>query len=107
MGFDRFKQSTSAAAATVSSPVSQMAAKIRFSQLMLRDQLLALLLTPFFLVAAIGFAKVIHEVILEFLPDAVASIQAVIFLSGTTLVIGTLTATFFWVKTGGFGLFAN
>lgn len=90
---ERFKKSPSAVS------ISDLMAR--------RDQLLALLLTPFFLVAAIGLAKVIHITILEFLPDAVGSIGAVVFLAGTVLVIGTLAATFFWVKTGGFGLFAD
>lgn len=72
-----------------------------------RDQILAAVLLPFFIVAAMGFAVVIHEVLLEFLPDAAASISAVIFLSGIVLVIAVVVASFLWVNTGGFGIFAN
>jgi hypothetical protein len=70
-----------------------------------RDQLLAVLVLPFFIVAVFAFARVVHEIILEALPDAVGNIGAVVFLSGTVLVVASVAATFTWVKTGGFGLF--
>lgn len=72
-----------------------------------RDQLLAALCVPFFIVAVMGFAEVINEVIRDFLPDDLGGLSFITFLLGTLLVIGTMVITVAWVKTGGFGLFAQ
>lgn len=72
-----------------------------------RDQLLAALCVPFFIVAIMGAAEVLNEVILDFLPDDLGPLAFVTFLLGTGLVIAVMVTTVAWVKTGGFGLFAH
>lgn len=70
-----------------------------------RDQLLAALLLPFFIVAAMAVAVVAKDVLIGMVPEGIPSLAAITFLLGFGLALGTFGAIFAWVKTGGFGLF--
>lgn len=69
-------------------------------------QWLAVVLLPVFLIAAFAVAVALREVVNSFLPDAIDSISAVGLFIGALLLIGVFAMAFFWVRTGGFGLFA-
>jgi hypothetical protein len=70
-----------------------------------RDQLLAALLLPFFIVTAMAMSRVLKEILIEFVPADGAGMDLVLFLLGSGLVIATFASAFWWVKTGGWGLF--
>ena len=70
-----------------------------------RDQLLAAMLLPFFLVVAMAVSVVVKDVLLGLVPAGVSSVEPIMFLLGFVLVVATFAAAFAWVKTGGFGLF--
>ena len=71
-----------------------------------RDQILACVTAPFFVVAAGMVAQVAHEIMLSLLPDVLGGLVFVQFLLGMGLVIGTIAVCFAWIKTGGFHVFA-
>lgn len=71
-----------------------------------RDQLLAALLLPFFVVAVMALAVVLRDVMIGLLPDALGGVGFVVFLLGLTLAIGTMVTVVVWVRSGGFGIFA-
>lgn len=70
------------------------------------SQLLAALTLPFVTVAVISLSRVLKDVFLSVIPDGVASLAAVGFLVGVGLMTAAFAALFFWVRTGGFRVFA-
>lgn len=71
-----------------------------------RNQLLALILVPFVFILAMTCATVLKDIITSLVPNT-GALAPVLFLTGAILLIGALAITFVWVKTGGFGIFAD
>lgn len=71
-----------------------------------RDQLLALLLVPFVFILSMTVATVLKDIITSLVPNT-GALAPVLFLAGVVLFILALATNFIWVKTGGFGIFAD
>lgn len=71
-----------------------------------KAQLIAAVLLPFFLVAAMATATVVHQVVMDLMPFGFLATDFIRFLLGTAILLATFAFAFAWVKSGGFQLFA-